>query len=465
MSIKRRTSTQAIFNSGRLPWYNLDGTPNTCYIIGIAGGSASGKTTVSQRIIQHLGPQVILLSMDSFYKSLTTEQKAAAHRNEYNFDHPNAFDYDIAFETLQKLRQGKSVEVPIYDFKTHSRLSETKTVYGANVIIFEGIFALYDKSVRDLMDLKIFVDTDSDIRLARRLKRDIAERGRDIKGVLQQYNRFVKPAFDDYILPTMRYADMIVPRGRDNNVAIDLISKHINRQLDERGLTFRHLLFQNQFPDTNPPQLILLEPKGQLKALHTIIRDQETKREDFIFYADRLSGLVVERAMAELPFQDMTVTTPTDCLYHGKVMKEKLCGVSIIRSGIPMETALRQIHSSISLGKLLIQTSPKTAEPQLHYCKLPVDIASRYVILMDATIGTGAAALMAVRVLLDHDVKEENIIFVSLIVHRAGIWNLVKAFPKVKIVTSEVDPELSERYFILPGLGNFSDRYFGTEDK
>uniref|UniRef100_A0A8C5TB64 Uridine-cytidine kinase n=1 Tax=Malurus cyaneus samueli TaxID=2593467 RepID=A0A8C5TB64_9PASS len=181
---------------------------------GLGGGSASGKTTVATMIIEALDvPWVVLLSMDSFYKVLTKQQQEQAASNDFNFDHPDAFDFDLIIATLKKLKQGKSVKIPIYDFTTHSRKKEWKTLYGANVIIFEGIMAFADKELLKLLDLKIFVDTDSDIRLVRRLRRDISERGRDIEGVIKQYNKFVKPAFDQYIQPTMRLADIVVPRG------------------------------------------------------------------------------------------------------------------------------------------------------------------------------------------------------------------------------------------------------------
>ncbi|KAJ3071555.1 Uridine-cytidine kinase-like 1, partial [Podochytrium sp. JEL0797] len=207
---------------GRFPWFNVDGTTHKPYMIGIGGGSASGKTSVANKIIQCLGvPWVVLVQMDSFYKSLTAAQIEQAYANNYNFDHPNAFDFDILFETLNNLKSGVKVDVPVYDFGTHSRLADTTTaIYGANIIIFEGIFALYDPKVRELMDLMLFVDTDSDVRLVRRMKRDIAERGRDMHGVLQQYKKYVKPAFDDYILPTMKHADVIVPWQRPNMAAI-----------------------------------------------------------------------------------------------------------------------------------------------------------------------------------------------------------------------------------------------------
>nr|XP_055121375.1 uridine-cytidine kinase-like 1 isoform X16 [Symphalangus syndactylus] len=233
-----RTSKRTIYTAGRPPWYNEHGTQSKeAFAIGLGGGSASGKTTVARMIIEALDvPWVVLLSMDSFYKVLTEQQQEQAAHNNFNFDHPDAFDFDLIISTLKKLKQGKSVKVPIYDFTTHSRKKDWKTLYGANVIIFEGIMAFADKTLLELLDMKIFVDTDSDIRLVRRLRRDISERGRDIEGVIKQYNKFVKPSFDQYIQPTMRLADIVVPRGSGNTVAIDLIVQHVHSQLEERKL-------------------------------------------------------------------------------------------------------------------------------------------------------------------------------------------------------------------------------------
>ncbi|CAO2577217.1 Uridine-cytidine kinase-like 1 [Lemmus lemmus] len=236
-----RTSKRTIYTAGRPPWYNEHGTQSKeAFAIGLGGGSASGKTTVARMIIEALDvPWVVLLSMDSFYKVLTQQQQEQAACNNFNFDHPDAFDFDLIISTLKKLKQGRSVQIPIYDFTTHSRKKDWKTLYGANVIIFEGIMAFADKTLLELLDMKIFVDTDSDIRLVRRLRRDISERGRDIEGVIKQYNKFVKPAFDQYIQPTMRLADIVVPRGSGNTVAIDLIVQHVHSQLEERELSVR----------------------------------------------------------------------------------------------------------------------------------------------------------------------------------------------------------------------------------
>ncbi|GAB5592160.1 Uridine-cytidine kinase-like 1 [Umbelopsis nana] len=403
--------------------------------------------------------------MDSFYNILSPEDSALAHANNFDFDHPSAFDYDTLFDCLTKLKKGKSVEIPIYNFSTHSRESRTKTVYGANVIIFEGIFALYEKKIMDLMDLKIFVDTDADIRLARRLKRDIAERGRDLDGVLQQYTRFVKPSYDDFVQPTVKNADVIIPRGLENAVAIDLITKHIQKQLQDLPLKHRWDLAKMSCSGELPSNVIVLKETNQVKGMHTILRDVSTNRDDFIFYAERLSTLIIEKGLSQLPFNNVTVRTPVGHSYHGKAFKETICGVSILRAGSTMETGLMRVCQDVKIGKLLIQTDPRSGEPQLHYCKLPHNVHKYKVLLMDATVGTGAASLMAIRVLKDHDVPEENIIFLTFLAASAGLHVLSNAFPNIKIVTSMVDPVLSpETLWIEPGIGNFGDRYYGTED-
>ncbi|KAI9490878.1 uracil phosphoribosyltransferase-domain-containing protein [Zychaea mexicana] len=453
-------------SSGRSPWYHADGTVTKSYVIGVAGGSASGKTSVAERILKNLNvPWVVIVSMDSFYNVLKPEQSKLAHENNWNFDHPSSIDYDLLFDALCKLKHGKSVQIPNYDFSLHARTDKTTTIYGANVIIFEGIYGLYNKKIRDLMDLKIFVDTDADIRLARRLQRDIAERGRDLQGVLQQYTRFVKPAFDDYIQPTVKYADVIIPRGLENVVAIDLITKHVQRELTERRMHLRWDLANTPIDDAVPPDVMVLPETNQIKGMHTILRNRTTPRDEFVFYAERLSTIIVEAAFNLLPFEKTTVTTPVEAEYDGMVFQQKLCGVSILRAGGTMETGLRRVYNDAVIGKILIQTDPSTGEPQLHYCKLPADVKDHYVILMDATIGTGAAGLMAIRVLLDHEVPENHIILTVFLAAPVGLNVIAKAFPRVKIVTSMVDPVLSkETLYIEPGIGNFGDRYFGTED-
>ncbi|KAJ3585788.1 hypothetical protein NHX12_012197 [Muraenolepis orangiensis] len=429
-----RTSKRTIYTAGRPPWYNEHGAQSKeAFVIGLCGGSASGKTTVARKIIEALDvPWVVLLSMDSFYKVLSQEEQKMAAGNNYNFDHPDAFDFGLLTHTLRKLKLGKSVKIPVYDFTTHGRQKEW------------------------LLDMKIFVDTDSDIRLVRRLRRDITERGRDIEGVIKQYNKYVKPAFEQYIEPTMRLADIVVPRGGGNMVAIDLIVQHVHSQLEERELSVRAALASAHQAQPLPQTLSVLENTPQVRGMHTIIRNKETSRDEFIFYSKRLMRLLIERAH--------TVQTPQGQDYEGRSFDGKrVTGVSILRAGETMEPALRAVCKDVRIGKILIQTNQDTGEPELHYLRLPKDIGEDHVILMDCTVSTGAAALMAVRVLLDHDVQEDKILLVSLLMAEMGVHSVAYAFPQVQIITTAVDKEVNQLFHIIPGIGNFGDRYFGTD--
>ncbi|XP_045878186.1 uridine-cytidine kinase 1 isoform X2 [Meles meles] len=188
------------------------------FLIGVSGGTASGKSTVCEKIMELLGQnevdhrqrKLVILSQDRFYKVLTPEQKAKALKGQYNFDHPDAFDNDLMHRTLKNIVEGKTVEVPTYDFVTHSRLAETTVVYPADVVLFEGILVFYSQEVRDMFHLRLFVDTDSDVRLSRRVLRDV-QRGRDLEQILTQYTTFVKPAFEEFCLPKeKRLAEQVV---------------------------------------------------------------------------------------------------------------------------------------------------------------------------------------------------------------------------------------------------------------
>ncbi len=174
--------------------------------------------------------RVVILSQDSYYKGLSPE--ASADAANYNFDHPDAFDWDLIEQHLGRLRQKKPIEVPHYSFVTHLRVpGKTTAIYSADVVLFEGILVFWEERIRALMDMKVFVDTDDDVRLIRRIRRDIASRGRTLESVLGQYEHFVKPAFDQFIAPTKRFADVVVPRGETNTVAIELIVLHIRELL------------------------------------------------------------------------------------------------------------------------------------------------------------------------------------------------------------------------------------------
>lgn len=176
-------------------------------------------------------------------------------------------------------------------------------MYGANVIICEGILLFANKQVLDMLDLKVFIDTDSDIRLARRLRRDITERGRELVGVIKMYNKFVKSSFDYYIAPTVIHADLVIPRGGENQVAINLIVQHVHNQLKVRGAKLRSQLAKATNGHKKPEQLKLLSTTPQIIGMHTIIRNKETSRDEFIFYSKRLMRLLIEYALSFLPYK------------------------------------------------------------------------------------------------------------------------------------------------------------------
>ncbi len=199
-------------------------------VIGIAGGSGSGKTTVAQEILQRVGPdRIAFLQHDSYYKDLSG--LPPTQRAEVNFDHPNSLETDLLIEHIAALRDGKAVEVPIYDFSAHSRTARTFTVQPRRVILVEGILIFTEAALREMFDVKIFVDTDSDIRFIRRLERDIAERGRTTESVIKQYQATVRPMHLEFVEPSKRYADVIIPEGGFNTAALDMVVARVDALL------------------------------------------------------------------------------------------------------------------------------------------------------------------------------------------------------------------------------------------
>jgi len=205
-------------------------TNNAPLVIGIAGGSGSGKTTVAQEILQRVGPErIAYIQHDSYYKDLTG--LPPAQRIEVNFDHPNSLETGLLICHVEKLRSGQAIEVPIYDFATHSRTEKTFTVNPRGVIVVEGILIFTDPTLRELFDVKIFVDTDADVRFIRRLQRDITERGRTTESVVKQYQSTVRPMHLEFVEPSKRYADVIIPEGGFNTAALDMVVARIESLL------------------------------------------------------------------------------------------------------------------------------------------------------------------------------------------------------------------------------------------
>ncbi|KUO49292.1 MAG: uridine kinase [Desulfitibacter sp. BRH_c19] len=195
-------------------------------VVGIAGGTGSGKSTVANAIVESLGiNQVALIAQDSYY--LDRSDLTLAERGLVNFDHPDAFENDLLVDHLRQLRHGKAVKIPIYDFSTHTRLDKTVMINPKSIIVVEGIMVLTNEMLREMFDIKVFVDTDSDIRVLRRIVRDIKERSRTIDSVIEQYQETVKPMHDAFVEPSKKYADIIIPEGGFNNIAINMLTSTI----------------------------------------------------------------------------------------------------------------------------------------------------------------------------------------------------------------------------------------------
>ena len=200
-------------------------------VIGIAGGSGSGKTTLSKKTKEVFNDEVVILCHDYYYKS--NEGISLEERKKLNYDHPNSFDTDLLIYQLKKLKEGNKIYHPVYSFVEHTRLEETVEVKPTKVVIVEGILIFENKELSDLMDIKVFVDTDGDVRIIRRLLRDVQERGRDIESVANQYLSTVKPMHEKFVDPSKKRADIIIPEGGENMVALSMLLERIRNFINE----------------------------------------------------------------------------------------------------------------------------------------------------------------------------------------------------------------------------------------
>ena len=206
----------------------------TCVIIGVAGGTGSGKTTVARRILDRVSAEhIAYIPHDAYYKDLS--HLSPEERSQVNFDHPDSLETELLVEHLKYLRRGDPVNIPVYDFKTHTRTSETEHVTPAPIIIVEGILIFAEPDLRDLFDVRLYIDTDADIRLIRRLRRDVQDRGRTFKSVIDQYLRTVRPMHMEFVEPSKRHADVIIPEGGFNEVAIEMVAARIRGLLAGDG--------------------------------------------------------------------------------------------------------------------------------------------------------------------------------------------------------------------------------------
>jgi len=296
------------------------------------------------------------------------------------------------------------------------------------------------------MDLMLFIDTDSDIRLARRMRRDIAERGRDIDGVLKQYTKFVKPSFDDYIQPSKKHADVIIPRGAENTVALDIIITHIKKELEEHDIKFRNHVVNFEVDNEQLINSVLPKPVTNEIIENSIekLNNENLKEDKAVLQSvfNDLTEQLAKQSVQVLPedLLQLCNNDPDECL-------NKISVIGISGLGKKMKPIIDQklapalANSNIEpVEDILIQTEKSTNEPQLFACELDSNIKDKHVFLVDSVISTGSVAIMAIKVLLDNSVKEENITFLSLLSSPKGLYMITKTFPNVKIITLNINP-------------------------
>ncbi|KAL9948492.1 hypothetical protein ACHAQF_004230 [Verticillium nonalfalfae] len=400
------------------PWADVS-------IIGIAGSSGSGKSTLAHAICKKLNlPWVVILSM--------------------------AIDFDVLTQCLRDLKAGKRAEIPVYSFAKHQRLDHSTTIYSPHVLILEGIFALYDQRILDLLDMKIFCEADPDTCLSRRVLRDVRERDRDVEGIMKQWFGFVKPNFEKYVEPQRKVADVIVPRGIENHVAMTMVVQYIERKLLEKSTHHRAALTQLEIDAAAEPlsdKVFILDQTPQLRGMNTILQDIDTSAEDFIFYFDRLACLLVEKALNNVRFKEYDAETPAGYKYKGLQAKGEVTAVLVLRGGAAFETALHRLIPDCRTGRILVQSNVRTGEPELHYLKLPSQIEkSESVLLIDTQMASGGAALMAVQVLVDHGVAQENIVLACYHAGKLGVHRLTKVFPGISVVLCNMLPDSENRW-------------------
>jgi uridine kinase len=293
-----------------------------------------------------------------------------------------------------------------------------------------------------------------------KVRRDMAERGRSIESILNQYEKSVKPSFDDFIAPTKRFADIIIPRGGGNEVATSLLVEHIRSQLEKRFKDFQKsaaVRKRGSVMDFSKAIASILPETPRIRSLMTSIRSDSSTHGQVMRATDTLCKKLISFALGFIPYS-----------YEGGRVSQamEVCGVSIVRSGEPLANELRLQASEagdLPLGKLVIQQAAQKLDgPRLFYYKFPKNIKDKFVILTDGVLASANAMTMALRVLLDHECVESNIMVVCLCAAPEGISVVNRLFPKVRIVIASLEEGLDDNMFLIPGVGNFSTRYFSS---
>ena len=336
------------------------------FLLGICGGSASGKTSVSHVIFKTLGKEnCLLFSMYNYYFGPNDEERK--YLKDYNFDRPEALDLELIYKHLLSLQNNEPIDMPLYNFKGSYRMKETQKVYPNKIIIFEGIFAFVDKRIRDMMNLKIFVDLSSDIRLSRRVYRDIKDRARDLYTILDRFHKFVKPAHKKYISPTKKFADIIIPKGAENTQAVDLICQYLKNNIihnNEKSIKNNEKLsidIEIDNKEKEESNLIICKEKEDNIKLKKIYNNfiNQVKTKYYILYLDILINILIK---LEKNYTEKNISTQINFIenslyneYKENKLFNKIKNFNQIILFIPILLSIND-----NLKKILVELNNKT---------------------------------------------------------------------------------------------------------
>jgi len=434
----------------RTTYFDSNGVNKSALIIGVTGGLYSGKTLLSDEIVKRLKESLNIktaasINQSSFIKEETLKEK------DWNSQDPNVLDYDKMIEVLQKLKRGESVKTRKFDIKKKCFEGETE-ICGAEVVLCVGTLLFCNQKIRDIVDIKIFVDSEEDERLMNLLRSD-CKLGRNPYDILVDYENYYKPSYYKYVALKRKMCDIVVPFSvaEHSSVAIELIVNKIK--------SFCWDLKSSESAQL-PQNVTVIKQSPQVRAAFTILRDRLTYQSEFAFYADRIIFIILEQALSLIPHEKKTIKTRSGKEIDGMSPVNKVISVSINMGGCSLEHSLLSLQTGIGCGRIIIEDEPY---PAIKYYSLLQIPANHYVILMDHSLRSGTTLITAISKLLELNVSEDKIIFVALIASVVGINAVYSRFPNIKMVVGQIDnTPLNSNKDIPTGFGDYSYRYFGT---
>uniref|UniRef100_A0AC35GHX6 Phosphoribulokinase/uridine kinase domain-containing protein n=1 Tax=Panagrolaimus sp. PS1159 TaxID=55785 RepID=A0AC35GHX6_9BILA len=428
-------------------------------IVGIGGGLASGKTTFCDGVLQHLGAKnVISLSMKLFCKNLTPEDQEAG--NEYNFYCPDAYDFDLIYETVSRLKNGKSVTLPNNNLQLRKRKNPNHFRSGAEIVILEGMFIFCNERVRDLMDYKFFIDTDPDVSLLRYVDVPTSH-------IKETYLNKIKPAFELYVKPSSKYADLEIKCNDEKSKAFVIIANAIKMELIKDEFFPKRFGFSTIleiYNDPLSPSFNLVKEAPEIGAVQTL--SAENERNKTTYYLEHLMRKLYHYVVNQVCYEDFEIKLSDDEIYQGKRIKYGIHGMILIRTQTD-QSLIDTFRFSLKfnpVGTVVINTNSPSSKPHICFHGLPKNAINKKLFLLDATVSSGSCLLAVINRLCEEipgkrdGYKQENIIVCTAAMTKFGIKRISKEFPRVQFYTPFLDCKIVQEIY------NFDDNFFDVND-